>query len=107
GQDDQHDNDQADDVNNAVHKNFPSRGWNERRCSTDKRRCPVTLILATALQRLCKPTLISTNLRLSFMPRCSIQDDYISETRYPLFMARAVLQELVKSLQLNGSAKPR
>lgn len=29
GQDDQHDNDQADDVNDAVHKNFPSREWDE------------------------------------------------------------------------------
>ncbi|MFC3307498.1 AAA family ATPase, partial [Ottowia pentelensis] len=30
---------------------------------------------------------------------CRIPDDYIDENRYPLFMARAVLRELIESLQ--------
>ena len=39
--------------------------------------------------------------------RCRIPDDCIDKNRYPLFMARAVLQELIESLQLTtGSAKP-
>ena len=39
--------------------------------------------------------------------RCRIPDDCIDEKRYPLFMARAVLQELIESLQpTTGSAKP-
>ena len=38
---------------------------------------------------------------------CRIPDDCIDEKRYPLFMARAVLQELIESLQpTTGSAKP-
>ncbi len=38
---------------------------------------------------------------------CRIPDDCIDKNRYPLFMARAVLQELIESLQLTtGSAKP-
>ena len=31
------------------------------------------------------------------MARCRIPDDCIDEKRYPLFMARAVLQELIES----------
>ena len=42
GQDEKHDNDQADDVNNAVHKDAPSRKWDERRCIADK-ALPATL----------------------------------------------------------------
>ena len=39
--------------------------------------------------------------------KCRIPDDCIDEKRYPLFMARAVLQELIESLQsTTGSAKP-
>lgn len=34
---------------------------------------------------------------------CRIPDDCIEEKRYPLFMARAVLQELIESLQSTGS----
>ena len=30
---------------------------------------------------------------------CRIRDDYIDSKRYPLFMARAALQELIESLQ--------
>ena len=37
---------------------------------------------------------------------CRIPDDYIDENRYPLFMARAVLRELIESLQATGSATP-
>ena len=35
--------------------------------------------------------------------KCRIPDDCIDEKRYPLFMARAVLQELIESLQSTGS----
>jgi len=35
----------------------------------------------------------------SLVVSCSIPDDYIDSKRYPLFMARAVLQELIESLQ--------
>src|SRR6218665_127848 len=38
---------------------------------------------------------------------CSIPDDCIDSNRYPLFMARAVLPELIESLQSSpGSVKP-
>ena len=37
---------------------------------------------------------------------CRIPDDCIDSKRYPLFMARAVLQELIESLQTTGGAKP-
>ncbi|MCW5238736.1 hypothetical protein D5047_21855 [Verminephrobacter eiseniae] len=38
---------------------------------------------------------------------CRIPDDCIDSKRYPLFMARAVLQELIESLQSTpGSVKP-
>ena len=41
------------------------------------------------------------------LPSCRIPDDCIDKNRYPLFMARAVLQELIESLHLTtGSAKP-
>ena len=33
---------------------------------------------------------------------CRIPDDCINEKRYPLFMARAVLRELIESLQSTG-----
>ena len=35
GQDEKHDNDQADDVNDAVHGDFPSREWDGWRCITE------------------------------------------------------------------------
>ena len=35
-----------------------------------------------------------------------IPDDCIDPKRYPLFMARAVLQELIECLQTTGSATP-
>ena len=37
------------------------------------------------------------------LTRCRIPDDCIDEKRYPLFMARAVLKELIESLQSTGS----
>ena len=37
------------------------------------------------------------------MSKCRIPDDCIDEKRYPLFMARAVLSELIESLQSTGS----
>ncbi len=40
------------------------------------------------------------------LDRCRIPDDYICKNRYPLFMARAVLQQLIESLQSTGSVKP-
>ena len=37
--------------------------------------------------------------------RCRIPDDCIDPKRYPLFMARAVLQELIESLQSTRGVK--
>ena len=55
-------------------------------------------------------TLALGDQRLNARPvllTCRIPDDCIDEKRYPLFMARAVLQELIESLQpTTGSAKP-
>ena len=38
--------------------------------------------------------------------RCRIPDDCIDSKRYPLFMARAVLKELIESLQSTQGVKP-
>ena len=38
--------------------------------------------------------------------KCRIPDDCIDSKRYPLFMARAVLQELIESLQSIQGVKP-
>ena len=37
--------------------------------------------------------------------RCRIPDDCIDENRYPLFMARTVMTELMASLQASGRAQ--
>ena len=42
-------------------------------------------------------------LMVCVSPNCRIPDDCIDEKRYPLFMARAVLRELIESLQSTGS----
>ena len=39
------------------------------------------------------------------VPTCRIPDDCIDPKRYPLFMARAVLQELIESLQSTRGVK--
>ena len=39
-------------------------------------------------------------------PKCRIPDDCIDEKRYPLFMARAVMRELIESLQSNPGESP-
>ena len=58
---------------------------------------------ATRIQVACQQGWRSQRLVFS----CRIPDDCIDEKRYPLFMARAVLQELIESLQsTTGSAKP-
>ena len=38
--------------------------------------------------------------------RCRIPDDCIDEKRYPLFMARAVMQKLIESLQSTRGETP-
>jgi len=38
--------------------------------------------------------------------KCRIPDDCIDPKRYPLFIARAVLQELIESSQSTSGAKP-
>ncbi len=38
--------------------------------------------------------------------KCRIPDDCIDSKRYPLFMARAVLQELIESFQSTQGVKP-
>lgn len=40
------------------------------------------------------------------LARCHIPDDCIDSKRYPLFMARAVLKELIESLQSTQGVKP-
>ena len=40
------------------------------------------------------------------MVSCRIPDDCIDKKRYPLFMARTVLQELIESLQSNWGELP-
>ena len=40
------------------------------------------------------------------MPKCRIPDDCIDSKRYPLFIARAVLKELIESLQSTQGVKP-
>ena len=40
------------------------------------------------------------------IPICRIPDDCIDSKRYPLFMARAVLKELIESLQSTQGVKP-
>jgi len=49
------------------------------------------------------PSQSAIRLRLS---TCCIPDDCIDSKRYPLFMARAVLQELIESLQSTQGVKP-
>ena len=41
-----------------------------------------------------------------FPNRCRIPDDCIDSKRYPLFIARAVLKELIESLQSIQGVKP-
>ncbi|WP_343927886.1 tripartite tricarboxylate transporter substrate-binding protein, partial [Pigmentiphaga daeguensis] len=41
-------------------------------------------------------TLLMTDVSLAIAPSCRIPDDYIDSRRYPLFMARAVLQALIE-----------
>ena len=45
-------------------------------------------------------------VRASWLRNCRIPDDCIDSKRYPLFMARAVLQELIESLQSTQGVKP-
>lgn len=40
------------------------------------------------------------------LPNCRIPDDCIDTKRYPLFLARAVLKELIESLRSTPGAKP-
>jgi len=42
----------------------------------------------------------------TLMASCRIPDDCIDSKRYPLFMARAVLKELIESLQSTQGVKP-
>ena len=51
----------------------------------------------------CQDVLCTFALRAS----CRIPDDCIDSKRYPLFMARSVLQELIESLQSTQGVKPR
>jgi len=43
---------------------------------------------------------------LQAIRRCRIPDDCIDSKRYPLFIARTVLRELIESLEPTGSVKP-
>jgi hypothetical protein len=48
----------------------------------------------------------SEALRFLTLAICRIPDDCIDSKRYPLFMARAVLKELIESLQSTQGVKP-
>jgi len=50
--------------------------------------------------------LIATTGDLELIRNCHIPDDCIDTKRYPLFMARAVLKELIESLQSIQGVKP-
>ena len=54
------------------------------------------MIRCDYIKRLTEPVLDS----------CRIPDDCIDSNRYPLFMARAVLKELIESLQSTQAVKP-
>lgn len=43
---------------------------------------------------------------IEVLHNCRIPDDCIDSNRYPLFMARAVLQELIESLQSISGVQP-
>lgn len=45
-------------------------------------------------------------LAVHSIANCRIPDDCIDSNRYPLFMARAVLQELIESLQSISGVQP-
>ena len=56
--------------------------------------------------RLCEQHLLYPFHCLScLLAMCRIPDDCIDEKRYPLFMARAVIKELIELLQSTGSEK--
>lgn len=59
------------------------------------------------VNRIQKRSLKSETLRRrSHLPTCRIPDDCIDSKRYPLFIARAVLKELIESLQSTQGVKP-
>jgi len=62
----------------------------------------VTVLLG--LNGVGKTTLLKSLMGL--VPICRIPDDRIDSKRYPLFIARAVLRELMESLEPTGSVKP-
>ena len=47
----------------------------------------------------------ASQTKYKVVPTCRIPDDCIDSKRYPLFMARAVLQELIESLQYTRGVK--
>ena len=52
------------------------------------------------------PVIAEILARQKVVVTCRIPDDCIDSKRYPLFMARAVLQELIESLQSTQGVKP-
>ena len=51
----------------------------------------------------CKSGLADVDVhKFPFMANCRIPDDCIDEKRYPLFMGRAMFNELIESLQATG-----
>ena len=68
-----------------------------------KTKYPIRPVMQTAQSAMARRELGKT---LANIPNCRIPDDCIDSKRYPLFMARSVLQELIKSLQSTQGVKP-
>ncbi len=52
------------------------------------------------------PTIFKMQNSMCEVATCRIPDDCIDSKRYPLFIARTVLRELIESLEPTGSVKP-
>ena len=63
-------------------------------------------LLAQALARSQRVVLPVLQRNQAGLMECRIPDDCIDSNRYPLFMARAVLKELIESLQSTQAVKP-
>ena len=80
-----------------------------RGCSIPKmvsRQCRLSTICWTSGRSRKDGRLLRVTMGVEAAPRCRIPDDCISENRYPLFMARAVMRELIESLQSPSEARP-
>ena len=70
--------------------------------------CDPVSVLAAVIQASQLGLEVQQNGEAFLVPfdKCRIPDDCIDSRRYPLFMARAVLKELIESLQSTRGVKP-